>query len=115
MEAKKRLAAEVTAHYHGAPAVAEAAAHFARVHQERGIPDNIEECDVAAPGGRAPLPSALRQAGLVSSNTEARRLIEQGAVEVDGRRVTSVDEELPAGRTYLVRVGKRRFCRLVPR
>ncbi len=112
MDAKKRLAATVTAQYHGQAAAAEAAEHFARVHQQRGAPAEIEERSVPAPGGRAVLAQVLHEVGLVASRSEGRRMIEQGAVEVDGRRVVSLDEELGAGRTHVVRVGKRRFCRV---
>jgi tyrosyl-tRNA synthetase len=50
--------------------------------------------------------------GLVPSNSEARRQIQQGAVEVDGTRVVDPNEPLQAGREYLIRVGKRRFKRV---
>lgn len=113
LEAKKHLAGELTTRYHGASAAAEAAAHFARVHQQRGLPEHVEERRVAAPGGRLALPLALRAAGLVASNSEGRRLILQGAVEVDGERVSGLDRDLEAGRCYLVRVGKRLFRQVV--
>lgn len=113
MEAKKRLAATITAQYQGARSATEAAAHFERVHQEREVPAEVPERRLTAPGGRLRLASALKEAGLVASNTEGRRLIEQGAVEVDGQRVIQVDAELQAGSGHLVRVGKRRFCRLI--
>jgi tyrosyl-tRNA synthetase len=112
LEAKKRLALAVTAQYHGAAGAAEAAERFARVHQQRGTPAEVEERRLAVAGDRLALVALLRQAGLVGSNSEARRMIGQGAVEVDGERVTAVDSEVAAGRTYLVRVGKRQFRRV---
>jgi tyrosyl-tRNA synthetase len=112
MDAKKRLAFTLTAQYQG-PEKAEAAAdHFARVHQQGALPAEIDERRLVAVGGSIPLPQALREAGLVSSNSEGRRLIIQGAVEVDGERVTRLDAELADGHTYLVRVGKRHFRRV---
>ena len=125
MDAKKRLARAITAQYHGDGAATEAEAHFARVHQHRDLPDEIETARVPADGGTAagralpprgapwPLGLVLREAGLVSSTSEARRMIQQGAVEIDRRRVTSVDETLAPGREYLIQVGKRRFKRVV--
>jgi tyrosyl-tRNA synthetase len=113
MEAKKHLATEITAQYHGPVAAAAAAETFARVHQQGSVPDDIETHAVVAPSGRILVTQALRQVGLVPSGAEGRRMIEQGAVDVDGRRIGRVDEELPAGATYLVRVGKRRFRRIV--
>ena len=125
MDAKKRLARAITAQYHGDSAATEAEAHFARVHQHRDLPDEIETARVPADGGTAagralpprgapwPLGLVLREAGLVSSTSEARRMIQQGAVEIDRRRVTSVEETLAPGREYLIQVGKRRFKRVV--
>jgi tyrosyl-tRNA synthetase len=125
MDAKKRLARAITAQYHGEGAATEAEAHFARVHQHRDLPDEIETARVPAEGdtaaGRArpprggpwPLVLVLKEAGLVSSTSEARRMIQQGAVEIDRRRVTSVEEALAPGREYLIQVGKRRFKRVV--
>ena len=125
MDAKKRLARAITAQYHGDGAATEAEVHFARVHQHRDLPDEIETARVPADGGTAagralpprgapwPLGLVLREAGLVSSTSEARRMIQQGAVEIDRRRVTSVEETLAPGREYLIQVGKRRFKRVV--
>jgi tyrosyl-tRNA synthetase len=113
MEAKKRLAFTLTAQYQG-PEKAEAAAdHFRRVHQQGTIPVEIDERRVHASGGSILLPQALREAGLVGSNSEGRRLIAQGAVEVDGERVTHLDAGLAPGRTYLIRLGKRQFRRVL--
>jgi tyrosyl-tRNA synthetase len=112
LEAQKRLALALTTQYHGAASAAAAAERFARVHQERGAPADVEERRVAASGGRLGLVALLREAGLVGSNSEARRMIGQGAVEVDGERVTALDREVAAGRTYLIRVGKRQFRRV---
>jgi tyrosyl-tRNA synthetase len=118
MEAKQRLARVITGHYHGETAAETAAAHFARVHQQRGVPEEVEEVELPADDPvRAGTPrtvwSVLRDSGLVSSNSEARRMIQQGAVEVDGRRIGDVNETLEAGRAYLVKVGKRRFKRVL--
>ncbi|PYM20458.1 MAG: tyrosine--tRNA ligase [Candidatus Rokuibacteriota bacterium] len=112
MDAKRVLASTITAQYHGTAAAERAAAEFARVHQQREVPEDVGDRRVAAPGGRVRLTRVLAATEMVSSNTEGRRMIEQGAVELDGARVSTVDLELESGRTYLVRVGKRRFCRV---
>ncbi len=112
LDAKKRLALAVTAQYHGPDEASDAAERFARVHQQRAAPVEVEERRVEALGQRVALVPLLREVGLVSSNSEARRMIGQGAVEVDGERVTAVDAEMAAGRTYLIRVGKRQFRRV---
>jgi tyrosyl-tRNA synthetase len=111
MEAKKHLAATITSAYHGPAAAEIAAAEFTRVHQDRALPTDIE-ARVLAVSGPAQLAQVLRRAGLVPSASEARRMIGQGAVEVDEQRVTSLEEVLSPGRSYLLRVGKRRFCRV---
>ena len=112
MDAKKRLASAVTAMYHGEEAARAAADRFTRVHQQRGVPEQIEERRVAAASARISLAAVLKAAGLVGSNSEGRRMIAQGAVEVDGVPVRSVDAELRSGQTHMLRVGKRRFCRV---
>jgi tyrosyl-tRNA synthetase len=67
---------------------------------------------VRAEDSTAPLWIVIKEAGLVPSNSEGRRMIQQGAVEVDGMRVTDINHPLPTGRQYLIRVGKRRFVRV---
>jgi tyrosyl-tRNA synthetase len=124
MEAKKRLARTITAQYYGERGAADAAEHFARVHQHRDVPDEIETARVpagAAAGGKslppkgAPWPVwlVLKEAGLVTSTSEARRMIQQGAVEIDRQRVTSTEKTLAPGGEYLIQVGKRRFKRVI--
>jgi tyrosyl-tRNA synthetase len=125
MDAKKRLAREITTQYHGERAASEAEAHFARVHQHRDDPAEIEKIRVPADGGALgglalpargagwPVWLVLKEAGLVSSTSEGRRMIQQGAVEVDHQRVTSTEETLAPGNEYLIQVGKRRFKRVI--
>jgi tyrosyl-tRNA synthetase len=109
-ELKQRLARELTAAYHGPAAAAEAEAEFERIFAGGGLPEEIEEHELT--GGR-PLPKLLAETGLVTSNAEARRLIEQGAVTIDGARAGDPFIELPARDIpYLLRIGKRRFARL---
>ncbi|MBI4610563.1 MAG: tyrosine--tRNA ligase [Candidatus Rokubacteria bacterium] len=112
MEAKKLLARSVVGQYHGLDAAKGAEAGFARVFQERELPEEIEECRVSLNEQRAPLSIVLREAKLVVSSSEGRRQIQQGAVEVDGERISRADAELQGGKTYLIRVGKRRFKRV---
>ena len=109
MEAKKRLAWTVTETYHGTSAANAAASAFLRVVQRKEAPEDIEKIVLSARGEAASLWMVLKDAGLVPSTSEARRLITQGAVEVDGERVLDVNRVLAAGQSYRVRVGKRRF------
>ena len=113
MEAKKRLAFQIVARFHGEAAAKEAQAHFERVFSRRELPKEMPEKDVAAEDEAGIwIARALVQAGLVASTSEAVRLIRQGAVRVDGARVESKDMRLAPGGPYVVRVGKRRFARL---
>lgn len=122
MEVKKRLAWSVVAQYHGEAAAAEAQAAFVRMFQERRAPENIDEIELdlpeesgAVPGKVVIEPEALclwwviKAAGLAPSNSEARRLIQQGAVDVDGARITDVNYVLAPHKAYAIKVGKRRF------
>jgi tyrosyl-tRNA synthetase len=116
-EQKRRLARELVRLYHGDDASDEAARWFDRVHKEREIPENIEETPIpetAVKDGKVWLPRLLAEAGLASSNSDARRLIEQGGVRLDGEPVTDPDLELPhadlIGRVF--QVGRRKFVRL---
>ncbi len=113
MEAKKRLAWTVTAMYHGEAGAREGEAHFARVVQQREAPESIEEIHLSLPGPEVPLWKVLKEAGLVVSSSEARRMIQQGAVEVDGSRISDTNHTLVPGRGYLAQVGKRRFKRVI--
>jgi tyrosyl-tRNA synthetase len=107
-DAKRALAIELAGRFAGVSAAEQAAAEFDRVHRAGGLPDEIEAVTVESEGPALWLPLVLVKAGLVDSSSEGRRMLGQGAVSVDGARVSG-DTELAAGREYLVRVGKRRF------
>ena len=114
--AKRRLAGAVTELYHGAAASGEAAARFDAVHVAHEIPSDVEEVSIPAGALRQTdlvwLPAVLAGLGLASSNSEARRLLAQGGVRLDGEPVT--EEELPASALAgrVLQVGRRRFVRV---
>ncbi|MBF8298818.1 MAG: tyrosyl-tRNA synthetase [candidate division NC10 bacterium] len=112
MEAKKRLAWTVTAMYQGEAGALEGESHFSRVVQGKELPEKIEIIRAETPHQGEPAWKVIVMSGLVPSNSEARRLIQQGAVEVDGTRLPDPNQILQAGREYLIRVGKRRFKRV---
>jgi len=111
-EAKKRLAWTVTATYHGEAGAREGEAHFSRVHENKQTPEKVEVVNLATPSGGLSVVKVIVASGLVATNSEGRRLIQQGAVEVDGTRLADANQPLQAGREYLIRVGKRRFKRV---
>ena len=112
MEAKKRLAWAVTAQYWGADAASRAESEFSRVFQNRQAPENIDFVTVDTAGQGLPVWRVLVATNSVATNSEARRMIQQGAVEIDGQKVTDPNEVLPPGLERLLRVGKRVFRKI---
>lgn len=109
MEAKKKLAWEITAIYHSPDDAAAAAEHFATVFQQRELPEAMPSFKL---DGTRAIVDIMVQANLVASKSEARRLIEQGGVKLDGERIDSVAFEVP-DRAGILQVGRRKFVRLV--
>jgi tyrosyl-tRNA synthetase len=111
MEAKLALAQEIVTRYHGASAGDQARTEFKQRFSEREFPVELAELKVL-PAGSTPLVAVLAKAGLAPSKTEARRLIAQGGVEVDGEKVTDGDHIVSgeSGRDYRLKVGKKRFA-----
>jgi tyrosyl-tRNA synthetase len=112
-KAKSALAKEIVARYHGPDAARLAEEQFEQVHARREVPDEIEEREVTRDAGAeaVPLAKTLAQLGLASSGSEARRLIAQGGVSVEGERVADPNARLTPG-VHLLKVGKRRFTRV---
>jgi tyrosyl-tRNA synthetase len=115
MEAKKKLAAELVDRFAGSGEGAKARAEFEKVFSKKNLPDEIPVVEVAWEGERMKLVKVMAAAKVVSSNSEARRMIQQGAVEVDQKPVKDADAELPATGTYILRVGKKRFVKVIPK
>jgi tyrosyl-tRNA synthetase len=111
-QVKEDLAKEIVARYHSRAAAEHEAQEFIRVLRERELPEEIEEVTVKAGGPTLWLPKVMAEAGLAASTSEARRLVTQGGVQVDGEKVTDAGLEVAAGKTYLLKVGKRRFKRV---
>ena len=112
LEAKLRLARSIVARSHGEEEATRAEEHFTRVVREGQAPAEVPEVRLSANGGSVHLPSVLVEHLGVSSTSEARRLIAQGGVRLNGESVT--DLELPAERLdgAILQAGKRRFARV---
>ncbi len=106
--AKVDLGKEIVSRYHSPEAADAAAAEWNRVFSQRQIPEDMPEVTVAVGTG---IISALRDAGLVKSGGDARRMLAQGAVSIDGERVSSVETTLDQAGSFVIKVGKRRFAR----
>jgi len=111
--AKSELAKEIVARYHGPEAARTAEEQFELVHKRREVPEEVEERAVSREAGAdaVPLAKTLAQLGLAASGSEARRLIAQGGVSVEGERVSDPNAKLSPG-VHLVKVGKRKFIRV---
>ncbi|MEE8162405.1 MAG: tyrosine--tRNA ligase [Anaerolineae bacterium] len=110
MDAKMMLARDIVTIYHDAEAAARAEAHFQRVFQKRELPREMPGHKLAAPQNIVDL---LVEVGLAPSKSQARRLIVQGGVRLDGNKVESIEETVTPDRETILQVGKRRFVRLV--
>jgi len=115
MEAKKRLGVELADRFCGVGQGAAARAEFEKVFSRKDIPDDIPVAEIAWEGEKMKLAKIIALSGAAKSNSEARRLIQQNAVEVDQKPVNDVDAELPASESYVLRVGKKRFVKIVPK
>ncbi|EAX48252.1 tyrosyl-tRNA synthetase [Thermosinus carboxydivorans Nor1] len=112
-DAKMRLAHTLVRLYHGIEAADNAQAEFIRVFQQRDIPTNMPEISLPASDAPVWLPKLLVQLGLAVSNSEAKRAIQQGAVKINGEKITNVDEEVTIADGMVVQVGKRKFAKIV--
>ena len=115
-DAKMKLARELVAFYHNPTDALDAEEEFKRIFQQRELPDEIPEFTINRTDleeGAVWLPRLLAQAGLCSSTSEARRMIQQGGVKVDGEKFEEPGERLVFKSGTIVRVGKRKFIRLI--
>jgi len=114
MDIKFELARTVTADFHDIDAATAAEAHFRQLHQRREIPDEVPEVELASEAQPIPLAKLLVRAGLAETNSDARRLLQQGGVKVNGEVIRDPHALIvsSAGPAYLVQVGKRRFARI---
>lgn len=111
---KRRLAREIVGLYHGDDAAGEAEGAFDRVFKQHELPDDVPEVSVLL-GAMAHLPALLREAGLVASNAEGRRMIDQGGVRIGGEAIAAgtYDMDPSAVEGAVVQVGRRRFARIL--
>jgi len=109
MEAKKRLAAMIVNEYHDAGGAERAREHFETKFQRREVPADARVYRLEREMWICEL---MKQLGFAASTSEARRLLGQGAVRVDGRIVTDVNFQFVPGENQVLEVGKRRVARI---
>jgi tyrosyl-tRNA synthetase len=114
MDVKMRLAEEVIAGFHGEEAARKAAENFQRVFRDRQPPAEAEVQRISR-GPAKKLVTLLAELKLAPSKNEAGRLIEQGGVEIDGVRVDDPRKDMDLGKPteFLLRVGKKKFLRII--
>jgi tyrosyl-tRNA synthetase len=123
-KAKEDLAVEIVGRYWGRAEALKAKEEFEHVHKEKGLPDQIPtfmidatgkgsvELDITLKKNIDWLPQIMKDAGLAKSTSEAMRLIKQGAVKVNENTFSDPDARLGQGE-YMLKVGKRRFCKVI--
>jgi tyrosyl-tRNA synthetase len=109
---KMRLAGELVSRFHGVNAGSLAAKNFVSRFSKGEMPDEMPELTLCAEEGGLMLGNLLKEAGLVGSTSEALRMIKQGAVRIDGKRVADKALVVAVGGAHVYQVGKRRFARV---
>jgi tyrosyl-tRNA synthetase len=109
---KVLLAQEIVARFHSRQAAEASLAEFEARFRQGVLPDDMPEVNVSAPGGSIVVPQLLKQAGLVEGTSEAMRMIQQGAVKLDGERINDKSAVVKAGTVVVAQVGKRKFARI---
>jgi tyrosyl-tRNA synthetase len=112
MSIKKRLAHEIVTQFHSNSAAGEAEKHFASVFQKGRVPDEEVVILSSTAGLKSTLSSVLTEAGLTKSRSEVRRLLAQGAIEIDGKTVNEDMEMAQVKKGSIIKVGKRRFAKV---
>lgn len=112
-DVKFELAREIVDRFHAAGDGSEAQQRFVERFSQGSVPDDLEEKALSSDGDGLGIASAIKQAGLASSTSEAIRLIKQGAVRFDGERLEDPKTVLAAGTTGVLQVGKRRIAKVL--
>lgn len=111
-DVKDALASDIVRIFHGKDAAEHAREEFSRVFREHQAPSDMPEVQVDVP---ATIVALISRAGLATSNNEARRLVQQGGVRLDGEKIAGIEGDLTFDSPVVLQVGRRRFARLVPR
>ncbi len=109
---KVLLAKEMVERFHSTNDAERAHAQFVARFQQGIDPDDIEQKDIFIQQSGIALANLLKDAGLVASTSDAHRMVEQGAVRIDGERISDSRQEVVAGTSHVIRVGKRRIARI---
>ncbi|MDA8840823.1 tyrosine--tRNA ligase [Gammaproteobacteria bacterium] len=106
------LAKELIARFHDEQSANLAEENFINQFQKKNIPDNIEEISFSMSGDSMPLANLLKECGMTSSTSEAMRMIEQGAVRIDEKKIIDTKHIVPSNTSAIYQVGKRKFKKI---
>jgi tyrosyl-tRNA synthetase len=109
---KFQLALEIVARFHSEELAEKAHAEFIARFQKGAIPDEMSEITLNGVSQGFPVGALLKESGLTTSTSEAFRMIGQGAVKIDGERISDRNHLIETGGTYVIQVGKRKFARV---
>jgi tyrosyl-tRNA synthetase len=110
---KRKLARRLVTMYHSSEEAQSAEAEFDRIFIDKEVPDVIEDFVLGDGVVETTVVGLLAISKLASSKGEARRLIEQGGVSINGERVTDLNTAIPQAKAFVVKVGKRKFLRII--
>ncbi len=110
---KRKLARTLVSMYYDTEAGKNAEGEFDRIFVDKSLPDQIEEYKLKSGNGISNISTLMVTSKLASSKSDARRLIEQGGVSIDGEKVTDFNAPLPTKPEFVLKVGKRRFLRVL--
>ena len=113
MNLKFILAEEIVDRFHGEGLGSKAREEFINRFQKGKLPEEVETITLIIEGSSATLPKVLKESSMVTSTSKAIRLIEQGAVKVDGDKVLKKDFSMNKGTTFLLQVGKRKIANIL--
>ena len=114
-DVKFQLCREIVTRFHDREAADAAQENFIARFQKGDLPEEMPEVVLDGEGGGLGVARVLKAAGLTGSTSEAFRMIQQGAVRIDGERLADRDRSIPSGSTHVFQVGKRRFARITLR
>lgn len=109
---KQKLARELTARFYGLDEADRAEKNFEKVFKQHENPDDMPVYEMSEGDASFWLPKLLADTGLVKGTGEGRRMIKQNAVSLDGEKVCDIDYEVKAEGEVIIKVGKRRFCKV---
>ena len=112
MDAKKKLAFEIVARFHGYTKAKEAEEFFTKVFSKKDIPEDIPVAEIKIPEDKIWICQLLKDTGMAPSTSEARRLIKQGALKIDGEKILNESLELEKGFERIIRLGKKKIKKI---